>query len=49
MAENIIGKEINGIKVLSTAYLDYYGNEVYACLENGELVYLSYDEIICGK
>jgi hypothetical protein len=49
MTENIIGKEINGVKVFAIAYMDSYGQEIYACLENGELVYLSYDEIMCEK
>lgn len=49
MGENIIGKEINGVQVLASAYIDGYGQEIYACLEDGELVYLSFDEIICEK
>lgn len=33
MTENIIGKEVNGVKVFSPAYMDSYGQEIYACLE----------------
>ncbi|MCZ8533545.1 hypothetical protein [Psychrobacillus psychrodurans] len=49
MAENIIGKFINGVKVLGVAYMDSYEEEIYECQENDELVYLSYDEIVCEE
>lgn len=49
MGENIIGIIINGVQVIGAAYMDGNGQEIYECLEDGEHVYLSYDEIICEK
>lgn len=48
MIDNIIGKEINGIKVIAHAYIDSYGREIYACLNviDGEYVYLTYEEVM---